>query len=226
MSKPGFSKKEMNQLRALMNQTHLTAPVAKKKPLPARKKSRRNRVPRNLSNPETRVAYTENVGPIKIAAGQSEGVISYSFYPGSERGNERGNNVQNFPILARFGKIFESYRIHAVTLEWSSSAGANTNGLVVLSFDSNPTSAISKFNDAAQCRPAIKFPIWTPTRSLRVPTPMLMPSLLRYNTNTQPNVPFSILAGVQIPEATRAEQKFGMLSLKWDISFVGISPTT
>lgn len=215
MSKASFSKKEMNQLRSLLQNTHVSAPPKKKK------KNRRRAAAPSRNLPGTRIQYSERIGSVVVKNGFAEASFSYKFYPGCVK-----DNKAVFPILNRFGKIFESYKIHSISLEWAASSGTNTDGMIALAVDSGISSKVSSFDDVVQFRPSISFPVWTSSRTLNVPTTMTQPSLLRYNDNTQPNVPFSIVAAVRVPSKTSADTSFGMVSVKWDISFVGISPTT
>lgn len=209
-----FSKKELSQLRGLMAQARITPkpPAAKKKKKP------RPKVPRNMSE-GFRLSYSEILPSIAIKKGNDSLVQTADFFPDAKIDGKLA-----FPVFNKLMTVFESYKIHSLSIEWASSSATTTSGMVVIGIDVNTISKVDSFDKATQLKPSMKFPVWTQNRALRIPQVHVQPSLLRYPTNSHPNVPFAIVAAIKAGAAVLSDSAYGSFSVKWDISFIGISP--
>lgn len=219
-----FSKKEVAKLKTLLNQAS-SQQVPASSPAKKKKRSRKSRAQGMLGASTglvSRVKYTEVVQTMKVLNGKTQTVLALPFNPATVNGT-----VSAFPVLAKFARIYESYKIHNITLHWSSSVAATKDGLVILSVDSNPTTKITSVAAAEKLRPCIKFPVRTPNRSLVVPVTMLQPSMLRYVTATATlvNDPVALVIAVDAGSDPKADTNYGVFSVTWDVSFIGISPT-
>lgn len=222
-----FSKKEVAQLKSILSNSGARpapAPPAPKKKTRKRRKNNPGAVPSaSSSGVQSRIKYTETVCSVTVAKDSDEVVYWLPFSPIHKIGNSAA-----FPILSKFCKIYETYKIMGLTIHWASSCSAMTSGLTVMAVDSNPGSSVKTISALEKFRPVLKFPVRQASRSLPVPQVMISPAILRHANATStstPDVPVAICLGVKAEKKLSEETNFGLLSITWDLLFVGISPT-
>lgn len=175
------------------------------------KRSIPNRITSNQSNDiPIRIKRMEFYGSITFK-NSSTATFSQSFSPGNS----------NCIVLSKFGKLYETYKVHGMSVVFKTASRTTRDGQVIVAVDYNTKSLGPVERARLLSMPNMIFPIHKDNSRLRV----VVAPTLRYvvSSDLSRDSPFAIQA-IATTDTTETEFLCGDIFLEYDIEFMGLRP--
>lgn len=129
--------------------------------------------------------------------------------------------ISGMPQLDAYAKIFDRYRVEAITLSWVPSVGTNTGGDNVIGVDLDPRTLPAKRSGVLACVPKLMGPAWQ-AKTLSLPRQQLMSrrALYTYHESEKERA-WEDSAAFAVAQVSSATVSPGMLMVKYVVHFEG-----